>query len=360
MEYQLDHMSWEHFCALITKIFAKNQHQMLLRQLFHIRQSSSMSVYIDEFSQLVDQLNAYQRMSDPLYYTMKFVDGLKDDIKAVVMLQRPKDFNIAAVLAQLQEEAGEMVKKRDYRKASTGFLSSTSPFGLAVQSQQQGSKDYQSSYHMKPDDKKTLGSSTNSLTSLYAYRKAQVLCYKCGLEYTKGHKCADMVQLQMVEELWQMVTLPAEQETALSVDEAYTECHSMLLSQDAIEGSSPPCTMRFVGHVEGLDVLILIDSGSSHSFISAALASTMSGVIALSSSVKVQVANGSQICCSSEIVGASWSMGGLSFKAIIKVLPLSTYDVIIGMDWLAAHSPMMVHWLQKWMIIPYQGAYVAL
>lgn len=157
-----------------------------------------------------------------------------------------------------------------------------------------------------------------------------------------------------------MVTLPVEQETALSDDEAYTECHSMLLSQDAIEGSSPPCTMRFVGHVEGLDVLILIDFGSSHSSISAALASTMSGVIALSSSIKVQVANGSQICCSSEIVGASWSMGGLSFKANIKVLPLSTYDVIIGMDWLAAHSPMMVHWLQKWMIIPYQGAYVAL
>lgn len=163
VEYQLDHMSWEHFCALITKRFAKNQHQMLLRQLFHIRQSSSMSVYIDEFSQLVDQLNAYQRMSDPLYYTMKFVDGLRDDIKAVVMLQRPKDFDTAAVLAQLQEEAGEMVKKHDYRKASTGFLSSTSPFGLAVQSQQEGSKDYKSSYPMKPDDKKTLGSSTNSL-----------------------------------------------------------------------------------------------------------------------------------------------------------------------------------------------------
>jgi hypothetical protein len=48
---------------------------------------------------LVDQLNAYQHMSDPLYYTLKVVDGHRDDIKAVVMLQHPKDFDTTAVLA---------------------------------------------------------------------------------------------------------------------------------------------------------------------------------------------------------------------------------------------------------------------
>jgi hypothetical protein len=52
-------------------------------------------------------------------------------------------------------------------------------------------------------------SSTDSrLASLYAYHKAQGLCYKCGLQYARGHKCADTIQLQMVEELWQMVPLP--------------------------------------------------------------------------------------------------------------------------------------------------------
>jgi hypothetical protein len=42
------------------------------------------------------------------------VDGLRDDIKAVVMLQRPQDFDTAAVIAQLQEEAGLMLRKKDY------------------------------------------------------------------------------------------------------------------------------------------------------------------------------------------------------------------------------------------------------
>jgi hypothetical protein len=41
------------------------------------------------------------------------------------------------------------------------------------------------------------------LSSVYAYRKAKGLCYKCGLAYSRGHQCLEIVQLHMVEELWQ-------------------------------------------------------------------------------------------------------------------------------------------------------------
>jgi hypothetical protein len=74
-------------CSFGARMFWHNHHQMLLRQLFHIRQTTSVASYVEEFHQLVDQLNAYQTMPDPLCYTMKFVDGLHDEIKAVVMLQ---------------------------------------------------------------------------------------------------------------------------------------------------------------------------------------------------------------------------------------------------------------------------------
>jgi hypothetical protein len=96
---------------MILERFGKDQHQWLLRQLFHIRQTSSVTAYVDEFFQLVDKLNAYQVQSDPLYYTMKFVDGLRDDIKAVVMLQRPHDLDTTTVLAQLQVEASTLMRK---------------------------------------------------------------------------------------------------------------------------------------------------------------------------------------------------------------------------------------------------------
>lgn len=53
-------------------------------------------------------------MSNPLYYTMKLLDGLCYDIKSMVMIQRPQNLDIAYVLTQLQEEIVETSKK-DYK-----------------------------------------------------------------------------------------------------------------------------------------------------------------------------------------------------------------------------------------------------
>ena len=69
--------------------------------------------------------------------------------------------------------------------------------------------------------------------------------------------------------------------------------------------------------------------------------------------VSVQVADGSSVPCSQEIPTAVWSVQGYEFHSNLKVLPLSSYDMILGMDWLEAFSPMKVHWSQKWISISY-------
>jgi hypothetical protein len=177
IEFRLSHISWGEFCHLIQDSFAKNQHQSLLRRLFHIQQMGTVSSYVEEFAQLIDQLNAYHTMPDPLYYTLKFVEGLKDDIKAVVMLQRPSDFDTAVVLAQLQEEAGDLGKKRDYKKPYSGFQHQAPPPSVGVQAS--------SSKEVKQAS--TTSSTDNKMAALSAYRKAQGFCYKCGMTYSRGH-----------------------------------------------------------------------------------------------------------------------------------------------------------------------------
>jgi hypothetical protein len=96
---------------MVMERFGKDQHEILLRQLLHIRQTSSVIDYVDQFSQLVDQLNAYQPNADFLYYTTKFIDGLRDDVRSAVLMQRPRDLDTAYVLAQLQEEVREANKR---------------------------------------------------------------------------------------------------------------------------------------------------------------------------------------------------------------------------------------------------------
>ena len=47
---------------------------------------------------------------------------------------------------------------------------------------------------------------------------------------------------------------------------------------------------------------------------------------------------------------------GLLLCTDLKLLPLSSCDMIMGLDWLASFSPMQVHWAKKWISIPYEGA----
>jgi hypothetical protein len=42
------------------------------------------------------------------------------------------------------------------------------------------------------------------------------------------------------------------------------------------------------------------------------------------------------------------------------VLFLNNFDMILGMDWLELHSPMKVHWAQKWLVIPYANKVITL
>jgi hypothetical protein len=91
-------------------------------------------------------------------------------------------------------------------------------------------------------------------------------------------------------------------------------------------------------------VVILVDSESSHSVINVKLAPDISGVSALFKPVRVQVANGNIIQCSSEFKHISWSIQDHQFILDLKVLPLPYYDMILGMDCLDCHSPMKVEW----------------
>lgn len=50
--------TWHDFGLMILDRFGRDQHEVLVRQLFHIRQTGSVADYIDRFAGLADQLAA--------------------------------------------------------------------------------------------------------------------------------------------------------------------------------------------------------------------------------------------------------------------------------------------------------------
>lgn len=76
IEHDLDFSDWEGFCRLLHDRFDRGQKELLIRQLFQAKQSSSVAEYVKSFTELVDQLKAYSQTTDPMFYTMHFIDGL--------------------------------------------------------------------------------------------------------------------------------------------------------------------------------------------------------------------------------------------------------------------------------------------
>jgi hypothetical protein len=89
VEDQLEALTWSDFCSQLLLRFARDEHELLLRRLFQIRQTSPITEYIDQFVALVDDLKAYAKHPDPLYYTQCFIDGLRDDIKSCSSCSSP-------------------------------------------------------------------------------------------------------------------------------------------------------------------------------------------------------------------------------------------------------------------------------
>lgn len=51
---------------------------------------------------------------------------------------------------------------------------------------------------------------------------------------------------------------------------------------------------------------------------------------------------------------------GHGFIVDLKILPLQCYCIILGIDWLSTHSPMEVHWQQKWLSFEHAGSKIQL
>jgi hypothetical protein len=141
------------------------------------------------------------------------------------------------------------------------------------------------------------------------------------------------MQLHALQEVWSLCQdtfeLP-ECSAAEAVDTDATEdmvtaqLFLLLSAAAATSGKSVVRTMQFTGCIEGHDILILVDSGSSHSFINSSVASQLSGVCGLPAPVLVQVADGNSVPCSQGIPTAVWSVQGYEFHSNLKVLPLGS------------------------------------
>ena len=183
--------------------FGKDQHKLLVRQLFHIHQSASVQEYIDKFTRLVDQLIAYGRNTDPIYYAMRFVDGLRTDIRAAVHMQHPQNLDTAYVFAMLQEELVDPVRTKELRQPEPFTFAKAPvrgpPLPLLNPPSRLDRQDKPVPPHPVPE--RRARGMDDKLSTLRDYRRARGLCFRCGEKWSRDHRYPEAIQLHALQEL---------------------------------------------------------------------------------------------------------------------------------------------------------------
>jgi hypothetical protein len=187
----------------------------------------------------------------------------------------------------------------------------------------------------------------------------------CGHKFDKAHaaSCTKRLQAQanamVVNDLDD--TLTEEVLNQLELEDVIAKEFGQL-SLNAISGTTHGEVLKIKAMVKHKVMLVLLDCGSSHSFISASFLSQVGIQPTTTQPKKVKVDNGEIFISNKMVPQLDWWWQGQTPTADMHVLEMGAYDAILGYDWLKEHSPMNCHWanhnmefLEKGKTIKLQG-----
>ncbi|KAL4278328.1 hypothetical protein GQ457_03G010840 [Hibiscus cannabinus] len=167
-------------------------------------------------------------------------------------------------------------------------------------------------------------------------RRAQGLCFNCDEKFTTGHRCRGS-QLLILE----------------GIDDSYGEevIDDTLelqpeISLHALSGWSSHKTMRVLAKIGTHAIVVLIDSGSTHNFISKKMATMLQLPVIPTKSFNVKVANGEPLQCQGRFENVPVDIQGIPFILTLYALPLRGLDLVLGVHWLEQLGTVVCNWKQ--------------
>ena len=190
------------------------------------------------------------------------------------------------------------------------------------------------------------------------FRRLNGLCFGCGEKYEPGHqaKCPKRGGTQLHSLTMEDMGLTLSDEVLQQLDKEDREMvEASNLSLNAISGTDRVGCMRVRALIQNQVMGMLVDSGSSTSFVSQRIVDKLTLQTEPASPVRVKVANGEFMLSSRRVAALEWWADGHTYISDMRVLDLEAYDAILGYDWLKGHSPMQCDWDNKVLVFKDRG-----
>ncbi|KAL0371048.1 UNVERIFIED_CONTAM: hypothetical protein Sangu_0422900 [Sesamum angustifolium] len=299
-------LSWQEFVSAVLERFEDLDCEKVMGKFSKLQQETTVNAYLDKFEELNSYMMEFNKDLNEELFVMKFISGLRKDIKGLTSTMKPKTLNQAIILAKNQEATADAMVKRVNHLQTLHHLTKP-PFRSQNAHQTPNPRSQTTKFNPKPhtEVRKLLTEVRKLLTEAeMRARKEKNLSNNCDETVVPGHK------LEKVE----------DEDKAISIK--------------AMAGN----TLRMKGKVNGKDVNKLVATGSTHSFVDECMQplGCKSGVYY---SYDVSVADGRKIISRIYCPEFKLEIQGNTFICPVRIIKLGGCDVMLGGDWLREYSP---------------------
>jgi N6-adenosine-specific RNA methylase IME4 len=134
----------------------------------------------------------------------------------------------------------------------------------------------------------------------------------------------------------------------------------MHISAEALHGIPGDTTLSVIAHIAGFQAVALIDTGSTNTFIDTQFVKRAQLEVQATATQKVLVAGGGELHSAGCIPNCTFKINKTAFSHDCKLLDLKGYDMVLGANWLKAHSPNYYDWDKRMVSITVKGEWCTL
>ncbi|KAL4281537.1 hypothetical protein GQ457_03G002250 [Hibiscus cannabinus] len=337
-------LTWQEFTADLCHRFCDKTFSDVVEEFNKIVQKGSVEEYQERFEELQPLMLQQNSQLSEGYFVSSFISGLKEELKHKVKVLEPKSVFDAARQAKLYELAMEIeTKKQKYVSKNITYSNQSSLQKVYTPPQNQ--------------PQRPIAPNQNNKTALVEYRRTHNLCFRCGERFSPGHQCK-VKQLNSMEEGEDQAE-EEPQEEGNTETECQVEGDNLEISMNALTGNTGYSTLRIQGIVKGKPLNILIDSGSTHSFIIPRWAKEGLEVVQ-TNPLTITVANGEKLYSTAMSKLLSWKMQGYNFEHDFRVLQMGGSDMVLGVDWMKNYSPIVMDFKEMTLSFQHEGKAIIL
>jgi hypothetical protein len=326
-------LSWKQFEKYFRKQYLSEKYMDGKTKEFYELRLGQLT--IDEFvNKFLELLRYVPYIKDEKEKMQRFISGLPQTYRDRIEFDEPKTLEEAIWKARYcYEQFGSKTRPHeDWKKKNSsgfqkkGFKSSRfKNYGKYSRGSLPARSVYQKNFPSQSGNKpfKTVPTKTDNL------KKEPLKCWGCG----EDHKLRDCPHRQQNSKRVYNI------QEATTVNDVARSMPRIYAALDNNQADHQASVVELEGMIANHLVSILIDPGSNLSYVAPqAVDKCKLQPIRHVKPWLVQLATGTKRKVAEAIPACQFIMGGLPTRATLNVLPLGSYDLLIGMDWLAAYK----------------------